>query len=59
MDAAGIKVDDKINVTFDSNDGSIVFKAADTDNEVHNHFSEILDRSLNEDQAILDFIKNK
>lgn len=46
-------------MTFDSHDGSIVIKAADTDKEVHNNFSEILDRSLNEDQAILDFLKNK
>ena len=59
MDAVGLKVDDKINVTFDSHDGSIVIKAAGTDNEVHNNFSEILVRSLNEDQAILDFLKNK
>lgn len=59
MDAAGLKVDDKINVTFNSHDGSVVIKTSDTDNKVHNRFSEILDQSLDEDQAILDFLKDK
>lgn len=59
MDAAGLKVNDKINVTFNSRDGSVVIKAADTDNKTHDHFSEILNQSLDEDQAILDFLKDK
>lgn len=59
MDAAGLKVDDKVNVTFNSHDGSVVIKAADNDNKVHDHFSKILDQSLDEDQAILDFLKDK
>ncbi|WP_076459218.1 AbrB/MazE/SpoVT family DNA-binding domain-containing protein [Limosilactobacillus caccae] len=59
MDAAGLKVDDKINVTFNSHDGSVVIKAADNDNKVHDHFSKMLDQSLDEDQAILDFLKDK
>ena len=59
MDAAGLKVGDKINVTLNSQDGSVVIKAADTDNKAHDHFSEILNQSLDEDQAILDFLKDK
>lgn len=59
MDAAGLKVDDKINVTFNSRDGSVVIKAPDAGNQAHDHFSEILDQSLDEDQEILDFLKDK
>lgn len=59
IDAARLKVDDKINVTFSSHDDSVVIETADTDNKVHDHFSEILDQSLDEDQAILDFLKDK
>lgn len=57
MEAAGLKVDDKVNVTFNSKDGSIVIKAADK--KFHDRFSEILDKSLDEDQAALDFLKGK
>lgn len=59
MEAAGLKVDDKINVTFNPHDGSVVIKAADTNDKAHDHFSEILDQSLDEDQSILDFLKDK
>lgn len=59
MEAAGLKVDDKIDVTFNSRDGSVVIKPADTNKRFHDHFSEILDKSLDEDQAILDFLKDK
>lgn len=59
MEAAGLKVDDKVNVTFNSHDGSVVIKAANTDKKFHDHFSDILDKSLDEDQAVLDFLKDK
>lgn len=59
MDAAGLKVNDKINVTFNSHDGSVVIKAVNSDKKAHDHFSKILDQSLDEDQAILDFLKDK
>lgn len=59
MEAAGLKTGDAINVTFNSHDGSVVIKAADTDSKVHDRFSEILDQSLDEDQEILDFLKDK
>ncbi len=57
MDAAGLKVGDIINVTFNSQDGSVVIKA--TDKKLHDHFSPIVDKSLDEDQAVLDFLKDK
>lgn len=59
MEAAGLKVDDKVNVTFNSHDGSVVIKAANTDKKFHDHFSDILYKSLDEDQAVLDFLKDK
>lgn len=59
MNAAGLKVDDKINVTFNSQDGGVVIKAADTDKKFHDHFSDILNKSLDEDQEVLDFLKDK
>lgn len=59
MEAAGLKAGDSINVTFNSHDGSVVIKATDTNSKVHDHFSKILGQSLDEDQAILDFLKDK
>lgn len=59
MDAAGLKVDDQINVTFNAQDGSVVIKAADTDKKFHNHFKALLAKSMDEDQAALDFLKDK
>lgn len=59
IEAAGLKVDDKINVTFHSQDGSVVIKDVDADKKFHDHFSDILDKSLDEDQAVLDFLKDK
>lgn len=59
MKAAGLKVNDEINVTFNSHDGSVVIKAVDDDKKFHDRFSDILNRSLDEDQAVLDFLKDK
>lgn len=59
MNAAGLKVDDRISVVFNSHDGSVVIKAADADTKFHERFSEILKKSMSEDQAALDFLKDK
>lgn len=44
---------------FKSNNLSVVIKAANVDNKFHGQFSEILDRILAEDQAGLDFLKDR
>lgn len=59
MEAAGLKAGDSIDVTFNSHDGSIVITAANPNRKGHARFPEILDQSLDEDQAILDFLKDK
>lgn len=59
MEAAGLKINDKVNVTFNPHDGSVVIKAAGPDSKFHDHFPEILAKSLDEDQAVLDFLKDK
>ncbi len=58
MNAAGLKVDDRVNVVFNFHDGSVVIKAADAETKFHDHFSEILKKSMDEDQAALDFLKS-
>lgn len=57
MDAADLKVDDKVTVTFDSQNGSVVIKGADTDKKFHDHFSDILNKCLDEDRVVLDLFK--
>lgn len=59
MEAAGLKDSDPVNVTFNSKDGSVVIKAADTDKQFHDHFKALLAKSMDEDQAALDFLKDK
>lgn len=48
-----------IKSSTNTQDGSIVIKAADTDKKFHDHFSDILNRSLDEDQEVLDSLKDK
>lgn len=37
----------------------MVVKSMDTDKKFHDHFFNILNKSLDEDQAVLDFLKDK
>lgn len=48
-----------IKSSTNTRDGSVVIKATDTDKKFHNHFSDILNKSLDEDQEALDFLKDK
>ena len=48
-----------IKSSTNTRDGSVVIKAADTDKKFHNYFSDILNKSLDEDQEALDFLKDK
>lgn len=48
-----------IKSSTNTRDGSVVIKTADTDKKLHDHFSDILNRSLDEDQEALDFLKDK
>lgn len=59
MDAAGLKVNDQIDVTFDDHDGTVVIRAVHPDKNFHDSFSQLLAESMEDDQAALNFLKDK
>ena len=59
MKAAGLKVNDPIDVTVNQQDGSVVIKPIKETNGFHDHFEELLNKSMKDDQEALDFLKDK
>lgn len=59
MKAAGLKVNDPINVMFNDHDGSVVIKPAKETSNIHDHFAELLNQSMEEDREALEFLKDK
>ena len=58
MDAAGLKANDPVNVTFNAQDGSVTIKAVKKAN-YHDNFSKLLEKRLHDDRETLDFLKDK
>lgn len=59
MKAAGLKVNDPIDVTVNQQDGSVVIKPIKETNGFHDRFEELLNKSMKDDQEALDFLKDK
>ncbi|MFJ6971122.1 MAG: AbrB/MazE/SpoVT family DNA-binding domain-containing protein [Limosilactobacillus mucosae] len=59
MKAAGLKVNDPIDVTVNQQDGSVVIKPIKETNGFHDRFEEFLNKSMKDDQEALDFLKDK
>lgn len=59
MKAAGLKVNDPIDVTVNQQDGSVVIKPIKETNGFHDRFEEFLNKSMKDDQKALDFLKDK
>ena len=59
MKAAGLKVNDPIDVTVNQQDGSVVIKPIKETNGFHDRFEELSNKSMKDDQEALDFLKDK
>lgn len=59
MHAAGLKEDNAVNITFNSQDGSIVIRPSNKTSRFHGNFSKLLKQSMKEDKDALDFLKDK
>ncbi|WP_019206939.1 AbrB/MazE/SpoVT family DNA-binding domain-containing protein [Limosilactobacillus ingluviei] len=59
MHAAGLKINDPIEVTFNEQDGSVVIKPMPSQGQIDDQFLALLKQSMNEDQATLEFLKDK
>lgn len=58
MNAAGLKTNDLVDVTFNEQDSSVTIKAVKKAN-YHDNFSKLLNQSLHDDREALDFLKDK
>lgn len=59
MKAAGLKDNDSITVTFNDKDGSVVIRPVRKEVTIHDDFAELLEKSMDDDQEALDFLKDK
>jgi antitoxin MazE len=59
MSAAGLKADDPVRITVNKQNGDIVIKHASSKIKYHDNFSKLLNKSLKDDQEVLEFLKDK
>lgn len=59
MHASGLKANDTVNVTFNSQDGSIVIRPSKRPSQFHDDFAKLLKESMDDDKEALEFLKDK